>query len=372
MLEAQRVSAGASGRNSGFVVDVGHYEPTLGVEGNRRLVRLGRAGLDLLRTLMRAHAIECAWTERGRLHGAVGDVGMQLLDKFYRGLEAMGEPHEVLDAAAVTAVTGTTHYRAAARTPGAAMVQPAALVRGLAATLPPNVDLFEESPVRAVNRRPKFTLDAGVGAVTAERLFLATNGFTPAVGFLRRRVFPMYTFASLSRVLTNDEQRALGGDSEWGLVPEERMGSTVRRTRDQRILIRNTVRYRGGRPVSDADRREVRDIHRRAFTARFPMLPQVGLEYTWGGVMGVSFNGAHFFGRLDEQLFAAAAYNGVGVAMGTISGTLLADLVVGADSELLADMQSLPQPAWIPPEPLLGIGVRATLARLTARAAEEL
>ena len=372
VLEAERVGFGASGRNSGFIVDVGHYEPKLDVEGNRRLVRLGRAGLEQLRTLVRAHAIDCAWTERGRLHGAVGDVGVRLLGEFYKGLDAMGEPYEALGAAAVTSVTGTAYYRAAARTPGAVMVQPAALVRGLAAALPANVDLFEESPVRGVHHSGKFRIEAGDGAVVADRLFLAANGFTPTLGFLRRRVFPLFTFASLTRVLAPAEQAALGGESEWGLVPEERMGTTVRRTRDQRILIRNTVHYVGSLQVSESYRREVREIHRRAFRARFPMLPQVDLEYTWGGVLGMSVNGAYFFGQLDDNLFTAAGCNGVGVALGTIAGTLLADLAVGADSELLSDMQALPRPVWIPPEPLLGIGVRATLARLTARAREEL
>ncbi len=372
VLEAERVGFGASGRNSGFVVDVGHCEPKLGVEGNRRLVRLGRAGLEQLRTLVGAHAIDCAWTERGRLHGGVGDRGMRLLDEFYSGLDALGEPYEALDAAAVAALTGTTYYRAAARTPGAAMVQPAALVRGLAATLPANVAVFEESPVRRIHRGAKFRLETRDGVVVADRLFLAANGFTATLGFLRRRVFPLLTFASLTRVLTPDEQAAIGGEPEWGLVPEERMGTTVRRTRDQRILVRNTVHYAGSLQVSDVYRRKVREIHRHAFRARFPILAQVDLEYTWGGVLGMSVNGAHSFGPLGHNLFAAAGCNGVGVALGTISGTLLADLAVAADSDLLSDMQALPPPAWIPPEPLLGIGVRATLARLTAKAHEEL
>ena len=372
MLEAERVGFGASGRNSGFIVDVGHYEPRAGIEGNRRLVRLGRAGLEQLRGLVRAHAIDCAWTERGRLHGAVGDVGMRLLDEFYNGLDTMAEPYAALDAAAVAAVTGTPYYRAAARTPGAVMVQPAALVRGLAAALPANVDLFEESPVLGIQRDRKFRLETREGAVLADRLFLAANGFTATLGFLRRRVFPMFTFASLTRPLTAEEQAALGGEPEWGLVPEERMGTTVRRTRDQRILIRNTVYYAASLAVSDADRCTVRETHRRAFRARFPMLAHVDIDYTWGGVMGMSANGAHAFGRLDDGLYAAAGCNGVGVALGTISGTLLADLAVGVQSELLADMQALPRPSWIPPQPVLGIGVRATLARLAARASEEL
>ena len=372
LIEAQRVGFGASGRNSGFIVDVGHYEPKRGVDGNRRLVRLGRAGLDRLRTLVRTHAIECAWTERGRLHAAVGDLGMRRLDEFYGGLRAMGEAHETLDAAAVTAITGTSYYRAAARTRGAVMVQPAALARGLAATLPPNVELFEESPVRAIHRGTTFRLEAGQGAITADRLFLTANGFTSSLGFLRRRVFPLWTFASLSRVLTDEEQTTLAGEPEWGLVPEERMGTTVRRTRDSRILIRNTVRYTAGADITEASRHQLREIHERSFRARFPMLPRVALEYTWGGVLGMSVNGAQFFGKIADHVFAAAGCNGVGIALGTIAGALLADLAVGADSELLRDILSLPQPGWIPPDPFLGLAVRATLAQLQARARDEL
>ena len=375
VLEAQRVGGGASGRNSGFVVDVGHYEAARGVDDNRHLTRLGRAGCDHLRELVTAHGIECAWTARGRLHGAVGDVGMRALEHFRQGLAAMAEPYEPLDAAAMASITGTTYYRAAIRTPGTVMVQPAALVRGLAASLPANVELCEESPVRAIDRGAKFALHiaaSGDPTVVADRLFLATNGFTAALGFLRRRVFPMFTFASLTRVLTAEEQAALGGEAEWGLVPEEQMGTTVRRTRDQRILIRNTVSYAADMAVDAAHLRHVRAIHERSFAARFPMLPRVDFEHTWSGVMGITLNRAHAFGKLADNVFAAAGYNGVGVAMGTICGKLLADLAVGADSPLLADALALSGPSWIPPEPLLGIGVRSTLARLAARARGEL
>src|SRR5262249_36302389 len=70
---------------------------------------------------------------------------------------------------------------------------------------------------------------------------------------------------------------------------------------------------------------QVRKQHRRDFVARFPMLEGVELEFTWGGVMGATFNGAQSFGRLAPNLYAAGGYNGVGIAMGTISGRLLAD-----------------------------------------------
>jgi glycine/D-amino acid oxidase-like deaminating enzyme len=366
------VAFGASARNSGFVVDVAHYDPRRGVEGNRRLTRLGRAGVERLRALVHTHAIDCAWSERGRLHGAVGDLGMRRLDEFRRGLDAMGEAYETLDRAAVATITGSTSYRAAVHTPGTALVQPAALVRGLAASLPGNVELFEESPVHAIQRGRPLRLAVGGLTVVADRVFLAANGFTPALGFLRRRVFPLLTFASLTRALAPDEQKTLGRDAEWGLVPEEPMGTTVRRTRDHRLLVRNTVAYAPRAGIAAARRTRIREVHRRSLRARFPALTDVDCEYTWGGVLGISLNGAHFFGRLAANLFAAAGCNGVGVALGTISGTLLADLAVGADSDLLADMRALPSPSWIPPEPLLGLGVRATLAHRQAQARDEL
>jgi len=372
VLEAARAGAGASGRNSGFIVDVGHWVEALGSDGNARLVRLQRAGRDALGRLVREHGIDCAWSERGRLHGAAGDVGMRELERFCRGLEAMREPYASLDAPTRERVMGTRYYSAAVRTPGTVLVQPAALVRGLAAALPPNVDLLEESPVLAMRLGAPHRLETPEGAVVAPRLLLATNGYTPAVGFLARRVFPLFTFASLTRPLTAAEQALAGAEPEWGLVPEERMGSTVRRTREQRLLVRNTVRYAPELAVGASAYREIAAIHRRALEARFPALRALEIEFTWGGVMGVTLNGAQFFGRIAENVLASVAYNGVGIAMGTVSGMLLADLAVGTDSELLRDLRALPGPAWIPPEPLLGIGVRATLARLQRRAGREL
>ncbi len=371
LLEAQRVGFGASGRNSGFVVDVPHYEEALGLEGNRRMLRLARAGIASLGESVRKHGIDCAWAERGLLHGTVGDVGMAGLDGLCRGLDEMEELYERLDAPAVAAITGSSHYRAAVRLPGTVSVQPAALIRGLAGALPASVELFEDSPVEALHVGETIRLECAGGAVRTPRLLLATNGFTPSLGFLRRRLFPMLTYASLTRRLRDDERAALGGESEWGLVPEERMGTSVRRTRDDRILIRNTVRYESRIGSGAVPPRRIRALHRDSFEARFPALHDVGFEYTWGGVMGVSLNNAQFFGGVAPGVYASAGYNGVGIALGTASGELLADLASGAESPLLRDIQALPGPAWVPPDPFLGIGARWTLRRRQRRAGVE-
>ena len=92
-----------------------------------------------------------------------------------------------------------------------------ALARGLGASLPENVDLYEASPVVGVDPGPPFRLEAGDGTVLADRIFLTLNAFAPALGLLRRRVFPLVTYASLTRPLTEAEQAEMGDEREWGM-----------------------------------------------------------------------------------------------------------------------------------------------------------
>ncbi len=370
VVEAQRVGYGSSGRNSGFVVDVGHWAEKWGVEGNARRVRLQRAGRQWLGELVAAHGVRCDFSEIGRYHVAVNDVGRAALARFRRGLEVLGEPYEDVSREALRARTGSAYYDAAIFTAGSALVQPAALARGLGASLPPNVSLFEQSPVTALDLGPPHRAECERGSVSAPVLVLATNGFTPQLGFLERRIVPLMTFASLTRPLSESE-RSGAGDGEWGLVPEEALGSTVRRTRDHRLLMRNTVRYLRRFEVSEREWERIRSSHGASLRARFPELADVELEHTWGGVMGNTLNDGQHFGELRAGVFSSAAYNGVGVAMGTAAGRALAELVLGGENEAIRDLRALDAPSWIPWEPLLGLGVRSTIGYRQWRAGTE-
>ena len=383
LIEAERVGFGASGRNSGFAIDLPHSvvhgnvvhgraraRDTL-LEEQRRRRRLSQAGVAALRGLIESHGIDCAWRELGKLHGAVEEGGLRALEDYARGLDALEAPYEWLNQDQMQAVTGTGYYRKGLKTPGTALMQPAALTRGLAASLPENVELFEESPVIAWRIGEAIELECAEGALVTKGLLLATNAFTPAIGFLKDRFFPVFTFSSLTRPLGRDEQAALGGEPEWGLIAGDRLGTTVRRTGDQRILIRNTFLYAPRLHFGEGELARLRGLHRRSFGARFPMLGEVAFDYSWGGALCMSSNHALFFGALAPGIFAAVGCNGAGVAMGTISGALLADYVVGAESELLRDIRALPRPKRLPPEPFLGLGVGFTLKRRERRAGKE-
>jgi len=361
LVDAQRVGYGSSGRNSGFIVDSSHWVERLGVEGNQRNLRLHRSGLLQLRELVGEHHIECDWNDAGRFHVAVGSVGERCLETFVGGLRATGERFESLSAEVLRDRIGTSHYSAGVYTPGTVLVNPAALARGLASHLPANVTLFEESPVRAVHLGEPHRVECEGGSLSAKRLFLATNGFLPFMGFFARRIVPLFTFASLTRPLDESERRH-AGPGEWGLVPEEAMGSTVRRTRDHRILMRNTIGYFPNLQLVDTVWERARRVHRNAIDVRFPDLGGVEIEHTWGGALGNTMNNGQLFGEIEPGVFVSAAYNGVGVALGTASGRAIADRALGNRTDDVADLEALDPPAWFPPHPFAWIGVQATLS----------
>ena len=375
LIDAQRVGYGASGRNSGFVIDLPHNfaeSDHAGVaEESLREVRLNEFAISSLRELVREHGIDCQWGERGKYHAAIEDKGMRDLDAFRRSLDAMSAAYTDLDATALADKLGTAYYREGIHTPGCILIQPAALARGLGASLPENVRLLEESPVVEIDYGPEIRLTCPEGTVRTKTLLLATNGFAMQFGFERNRLIPIMTYGSLTRPLSEAEQEALGGEHDWGVIPADHLGTTLRYTQDRRLLIRNFVNYTPDYGCGEAARARIYKHHLAAFEARFPMLPEVNFDYSWGGVLTMSRNSAPCFGRLADNVYAAVCHNGVGVAKGTYSGRLLADLVVGAESDLLRDMLAYPRPAANVPQPFLGWGVRARIAWDQHRAGRE-
>ena len=361
LLEEHRLGYGASGRNSGFVIDIPHLSEGFDAAHNRRVSRVVLAGHAELERLVREHGIECEWSRRGHLHAIVESRWVGKLESTCRTLDMLDEEYEWIEGDALADMIGTRHYHAAVYTPRTALMNPAALCRGLGETMPGNVEVFEESPVRRVAPGSPVRIDCAAGSIRAGNVLLTTNAFITALGFLRRELFPMIACCSLSRPLTEDEQAAMSGEPDWGITPAGPAGSTVRRTPSKRMLFRHGTRYTGEFRMSEGMRRNLRATHEAGVRKRFPMLADLEMEYTWAGVFCMTRNWASIFGRIGSGVFASLGYAGIGVPRGTISGRLLAEFALGAESDLIRDIQALSGPKRLPPEPWLGLGVNAKL-----------
>ncbi|MFK3771400.1 NAD(P)/FAD-dependent oxidoreductase [Pseudomonas sp. NPDC089406] len=375
LVEAQEVGFGSSGRNAGFAIDVPHdigAKDYIGdVSTALKVLKLNTLGQDYLREIIAAHGIDCQMSESGKYQAAVGDKGIAILEAYRSGLEKIGRATTMIDEQDLPAHIGTSYYKKALHIPGTLLLQPSALVKGLADSLPANVTLYENTAITALEQGDKITLVHGRGSIVTDKLILANNGFASHFGFLQSRLLPTFLYASLSRQLTAEEQARLGGQGVWGVIPAHPFGSTVRRTVDNRILIRNSFNfYPDGRPRANMLQRHL-PTHRKSFERRFPMLDGVDFEYTWSGAICLSENHEGFFGQLAPNVYGALCCNGLGITRGTATGKLLADWLAGQRNEHIDFLLASPGPSKTPPQPFLSIGVNSVLKWGQFRAGRE-
>ncbi|TVS19223.1 MAG: FAD-dependent oxidoreductase [Gammaproteobacteria bacterium] len=366
IVDAQQLGENASGRNSGFAIDLPHNVGS-SLEELRKghaYMRLARAGIASLRQSVRRHGIDCDWSEDGKYHIASSNRGVEeILEPTVAELDRLGEPYEWLGREQTASRLGTRNFAASVFTRGTVLLNPAALTRGLGDTLPENVTLYENSPVLDAEFRNAVTLRTARGSVRAPKAILAVNGLAMRFGFWKRKLLNFAAHASLSRPLTDAEHAALGEIKPWGATPANAFaGVTMRYTNDRRILIRQNIHFCPGLRQSDERRARIQADHQRLFDQRFPMLRGVTMEHTWTGFICLSRNGTPGFGQVAPNVWSAVCQNAVGVPKGTISGRLSAEMALGEDSPLIADMISLGTPTTVPPRPFLDIGVRGRLA----------
>ncbi|TVU68806.1 NAD(P)/FAD-dependent oxidoreductase [Cobetia crustatorum] len=377
LLDALRVGQGASGRNTGFVIDLPHKRDLEGgdIARKQKLLTLNQAAVSDLSELVARQGIECGWSLAGKYQGAVGERGLAYLDHFETLLKNFDYPYRRLERDALEPILGTRHYAAAIFTDNTALMQPAALVRGLAKTLPANVELYEHSPVVDLKRLGgQWRARTPEGEVRAANLLLGSNIYSQEFGFLKHRMLPVMTFASMTRELTDDEMRLFStAPHHFGLTPADHAGTTVRLTPDRRLIVRNQYQFVPRYHDDLAERMRIREGHRQSFLVRYPSLGHVPFAATWGGACGLSRNYTAFFGKVGDHAWMSGVHQSVGAARGTISGKLLAELATGQDSSQLSDMLMVSgKPALNPPEPFLSLGVKTRMKQAAWASRSEL
>ncbi|MER8437217.1 FAD-binding oxidoreductase [Mesorhizobium sp. M1312] len=375
LVDAQRVGWGAAGRNSGFMIDLPHE---LGGENyggsqdhDRKRIRMNRAAIEFSASAADEYGLQRFFLRAGKFHGAATEHGLAVLRDFENHLTGLAEPFERLDGPQLKQITGTDFFIGGTFTPGTVMAQPAGFIRGLAEGLSSRVQLFENSPVTSVTTGKLHTVKTAEGEISAPRLILTVNGHLESFGFFKKRLLHVFTYASMTRSLSKSEQAVLGGAPQWGLIPADPMGSTLRRI-DDRIVVRNTFTYNPDMSTSDKQIRRIGASHDRSFQARYPMLSEIPMEFRWGGHLCLSLNSAPAFGEVEERVFVAGCCNGLGTVQGTLYGMLAADLAAKSNEPMVADALNEPAPVRLYPEPIMSIGVPLKLWAMHRRAGREL
>lgn len=354
VLESSRIGEGNPGRNSGFLMEVSLANDAHAAETERmrKCNALVSKTMAELSNLVRQHNIDCDLQRSGTYRAAAGEAGLQAIYSYVAFLKAANLPHEILDQDALRSRIGTGFYQAGLYSPDCYLVQPAAFVRGLASALPASISVYEETPALKISPSGSAWIVATPsGSISAQTVIIANNAFAKSLGYGRSRVAAIYTYAGLTEALPVDLLAQLGTDNSWGLLPAHRLGSTLRRTADNRLLIRACHDYE-----IETDNRAMGVILQETLQRRFPFLNNTRLAYVWSGATGLTLNGAPNWGKIEKGLYISAGCNGGGVVKGTLFGSALVDL---AHDRETADIENLFGTAsWMPPDPIRKTGFK--------------
>ncbi|MEI9425965.1 FAD-binding oxidoreductase [Mesorhizobium sp. Cs1299R1N1] len=378
IIDADVVGNGASGRNSGFLIDLPHDISTSDFAGDvlaksRNDIVVARSAIRLYAGLAAQHGwANSVFDPCGKYSVAMTDGGARGLAEYSSKLQLLGEPHLNLNATEIADVTGTRSFKRGLFTPGAALVQPASLVRAVADQMQKPIALFENTAALSIKSTSSgCTVHTAKGRINASRVVLAVNGHAASFGIGRDDLLHIFTYASLSEPF---EPSSLGGARKWGATPASPMGTTVRRVDGEtgdRILIRSRYTYNPKITASAGVIGRAGDLHDKKFADRFPDLGHLKMQYRWGGAMALTWNTVPLFGEVETNIFAACACNGIGGTKSTAAGIATAELLTGLKTELSDIFRAYEKPQPLPRQPLQALGAKISLKYREWRAGKE-
>lgn len=219
------------------------------------------------------------------------------------------------------------------------------------------VRLYENAPIDGMRHTTGcWTLTSNTAVIAAEKVIIATNGYTSEhlPSWLAGRYLPTQSSIVLSRPLSSSEREAQGWTSRQMCYDSRNLLHYFRLLPDNRMLFG----MRGGLIASAPAEARSKARVMRDFYRFFPKWSHVELTNYWSGFVSLSPTGFPFVGEIPDHtgLLCAMNYHGNGVAMGSYCGHLIAKRILGRDTSEIPRMLSQP-PSTFP----LGRARRALL-----------
>ena len=365
LVDAQLAGEGASGRNSGYLVDTTLND---GLVSNkdfsdyRKKTDIYKMGIFSVKKFIKEHQVDCDWNESGKYFASSNLKDQKKIVNFSDKLTKLGFENKILFSKDLKKKLGTKFYNVALYTKGGILIHPGKLVRAMIDTLPKNIQLFENSElIKWENRRNSIYCKFNSANITTNKIIFCTNGFLKSLGIKRNYNFPITLTASMTRPLTTEEFKLIGEPKEWGVLPVRPMGATIRMTKDKRILIRNTAETSNTFIMKNSELKKRTLIQKIGINKRFPELPKNIIESSWSGIVCRSGNSSQIFDKIDDKIYAAGCYNGSGIGVGTLFGEQIALMASNEDTDEIRIIKRRKKPNLLPPEPFLNIGIKSRL-----------
>ena len=332
LLEAKRVGWGASGRNGGQLIDgfveEHKIEKRLGATAASIACQMGIECRDIVVERVRRYAIDCD-LKFGYLDLALRDRDMRDFEARLEAKQEAGYPHrlKLVPRERLHDFIGSDRYRGALSNAGNGHLHPLNLCIGeAAAAVGLGARIFEQSHVTRIANGPKPCVETDDGTMHADKVLLAGNAYLGATEpRLAGRVIPAGSYIIATERLSEEQARSLL-PRDSACCDQRAALDYFRLSADRRLLFGGMCNYSGRVP------KNITRSLKPAMLKVFPQLATVGIDYEWGGNIGISLNRIPQLGRIGSNTYYAQGYSGHGVAPTHLAGKILADVVAG-DSE---------------------------------------
>ena len=376
LADAQLAGEGASGRNSGYLVDTtlnDGFSSNKEIENYKNKSNIYALGIKVIKNFIKEYQVDCDWNECGKYFASSKFKDKKILNKFSQTLSKLGFQHRLLGNQELSHRLGTNFYNVGIYTKGGILLHPGKLVRAMIQALPSNVLLYENSFLLDwAKNQDVVSCNFKRGTIKAKKIIFATNGFLKSLGIKSSYNFPITLTASMTRKLSEKEFKSIGEPKEWGVLPVKPMGATIRMTKDRRILIRNTAEIHSPFSMSARDLKKRSLNQKIGIQKRFPQLPNDIIQSSWSGIVSRSRNSSQIFEKIDKNIFAVGCYNGSGIGVGALFGEQIVIKAINENSKEIEIIEKRNKPTVLPSEPFLSIGIKARLLYERFRARSEI
>ncbi|HUE11891.1 MAG TPA: FAD-binding oxidoreductase, partial [Steroidobacteraceae bacterium] len=340
VLEARGCGNGASGRNGAMVLNLtaDRYmnfssDPSM----DKQIYDLTAENIRFLSKLSAATGIDCELDTQGALQVLGSEDDVRAAKAYVRQARSLGMPVEFWEPPRVAGALGTSVYQGGFFDPAGGHIHPMKLVHVFkTAAENAGAKIYENTPVVDIEEGREHLLRIRDGrTVRAKSLVLATNAFTPGLGFLRNSILPVQEFVAMTQPFSERELTDIG----WRLhVPFNDNRTEVfylGLTQDRRILIGGgTPRYSfNNAPTDNGVARSHVSQLQRELKRIYPKLAGVEFAQSWDGVVDWSVDASPSVGCTGrhKNIFYGIGYSGHGVNLTSVFGRIIADLEAGRE-----------------------------------------
>ena len=375
VVEQYETGAGASGRNGGFCsasLTHGFYNGLRRFPHDMEVIeRLGRENLNEIEETVARYGIECDWERTGELRVALAQWQLDQMVEEAKLRNELGDHVEVLSREEVQRRVHSPTYMGGLFDPdGTALVDPARLVWGLErACLKLGVTIYENSKVEWLEDvDDAVRVHTPYGAVTAQRVALATNVFPSLIRQARKYVVPVYDYVLVTEPLSDEQRESIGWQAREGIADAGNQFHYYRLTQDGSILWGGydaIYNFRGKVRREYEFNAETYATLASHFLTTFPQLAGIKFTHAWGGAIDTCTRFSPFWGQSHQGKVAyVMGFTGLGVASTRFGAATMLDLLDELDTERTRLTMVRRRPLPFPPEPFKWIFIRITQAAI--------